>query len=113
VERTFIAQHGLAHVCGSVEDAGSARELADRIVPSGVPVYLHVDLDLLDPGAFDGLCCPEPGGWSPEALTAFCARVHQRCHVVGLGLMEHLPRPGADLAPLAGFLELARTLFPG
>ncbi|MCZ0970588.1 arginase family protein [Streptomyces albulus] len=30
-------------------------------------VYVHLDLDVLDPGHFAGLSCPEPAGLHPEA----------------------------------------------
>jgi len=77
-EQRCIEAEGLVHVGAAVREPAEARALADRLVPRSAPLYLHVDLDVLDPSYFAGLCCPEPGGWSPDALTAFCARAIER-----------------------------------
>jgi arginase len=108
-EQHCIEAEGLVHVGAAVREAAEARDLADRLVPRSAPLYLHVDLDILDPSDFPGLCCPEPHGWSPDALTAFCSRAIQRGSLVGMGVMEYLPRRGGELKPLAGFLDLLRA----
>jgi arginase len=52
------------------------------------PVYVHIDLDVLDPTAFGSVCYPEPDGIAPERLTELVARLDD---VVGVGITEHAP----------------------
>jgi arginase len=50
-------------------------------------VYLHVDLDVLDPGEFSGVDHPEPGGLTIDQLVAGI-RALAEFEVVGAGLTE-------------------------
>lgn len=58
---------------------------------SGKPVYLTVDLDVLDPSFFPGTGTPEPGGVAfiplMKALTDVCGRLH----IVGCDVNELCP----------------------
>lgn len=75
-------------------------------------VYVHVDLDVLDPAAFPAVGCPEPGGLSVaelvEAIRSFAA-----FEVVGAGITEcAVADPGA-LRPLLPVLEALGGLLTG
>jgi arginase len=54
-------------------------------------VYLHVDLDVLDPAEFDGLGFPEPFGVTLAALLETIAAVKATLPLVGAGLTEFAP----------------------
>ncbi|GAA3111035.1 hypothetical protein GCM10017687_24520 [Streptomyces echinatus] len=54
-------------------------------------VYIHLDLDVLDPEHFPSLSCPEPGGLHPEQLRAALRALAERFHLAGLGVTEHAP----------------------
>ena len=73
------------------------------------PVYLTIDIDVLDPAAAPGTGCPEPGGPTYAELQAF---VHGLAdlRVIGADLVEVLPAcdPG-DITALAA-AKLAREL---
>jgi arginase len=58
------------------------------------PVYVHVDLDVLDPTEFASICYPEPDGVSLQRLIDLVSRVDD---VVGAGITEHAPSDGADV----------------
>jgi arginase len=49
----------------------------------GAPVYVHLDLDVLDPSAFPALF-PAPGGLAPEKLYDLLEAVTEECELVGL-----------------------------
>jgi len=49
----------------------------------GAPVYLHIDLDVLDPESFPAQF-PAPGGLSPEKLFDVLETVAGDCEIVGL-----------------------------
>jgi arginase len=68
------------------------------------PVYLHVDLDVLEPTVFGSTCYPEPDGVRPERLIDLVSRVDD---IVGAAITEHAPA-GDDVD--AGEAEVIRAL---
>jgi arginase len=68
------------------------------------PVYLHVDLDVLEPTVFGSTCYPEPGGVRPERLIDLVSRVDD---IIGAAITEHAPA-GDDVD--AGEAEVIRAL---
>jgi len=72
-----------------------------RALLEGRPVYLTLDIDVLDPAAAPGVLCPEPGGPSFAELLAF---VHALAglEIVGADIVEVAP----DTDP-AGLTALA------
>ncbi|MGW4489117.1 arginase family protein [Amycolatopsis sp. NPDC004368] len=59
-------------------------------------VYLHVDLDVLDPASFDGANCPEPGGLTVSELVQAIEELSE-LDVIGAGITECV---GAELEVL-------------
>ena len=57
------------------------------------PVYVHVDLDVLDPGEFAATCYPEADGPSVQRVIDLIARVDT---IVGASITEHAPADDAD-----------------
>jgi arginase len=49
----------------------------------GAPVYVHLDLDVIDPGIFPAQF-PAPGGLAPEKLFDLLEAVTEDCELVGL-----------------------------
>jgi arginase len=68
------------------------------------PVYVHVDLDVLEPTAFGSTCYPEPDGVQPQRLIDLISRING---IVGAAITEHAP-PGDDVDP--GEAEVIRRL---
>ena len=58
---------------------------------SGCPVYLTIDLDVLDPSEFPGTGSPEAGGVGFTELLDAARAVIERCDVVGLDITELCP----------------------
>lgn len=54
-------------------------------------VYLHIDLDVLDPSAIDGIGYPEPFGIAPEKLTAAIRALRGRFELAGAAVTEFAP----------------------
>jgi arginase len=52
------------------------------------PVYLHVDLDVLEPTVFGSTCYPEPDGVQPQRLIDLISHVD---NIVGAAITEHAP----------------------
>ncbi|GAA4237382.1 arginase family enzyme/GNAT superfamily N-acetyltransferase [Streptosporangium album] len=75
-----------------VTGLGDLSALAD-----GAALYIHLDLDVLDPEFFGSVGTPEPGGLLPGELTDQIAALASRFEVVGLGVTEYEPaRPQDD-----------------
>ncbi|MEU0568140.1 arginase family protein [Nonomuraea sp. NPDC005983] len=73
------------------------------------PVYVHVDLDVLDPAAFGSICYPEPDGVAPQRLIELLSRLD---NVVGAAITEHAPSDGADNAAEAEVIRRLAAALP-
>jgi agmatinase len=73
------------------------------------PVYLSLDVDVLDPGAAPGVLCPEPGGPSVAELLAFVHSL-QPLHVVGVDVVEVAPDVDAAGITALAAAKLLREL---
>ncbi|MFQ5840446.1 MAG: agmatinase [Candidatus Methylomirabilales bacterium] len=67
---------------------GNANQV--RGLLEGRPVYVTLDLDLLDPAHAPGVSTPEPGGWTVRELLDFLA-VLRGLDVVAMDLVELCP----------------------
>lgn len=66
-------------------------DLAALTLARGTPVYLTIDLDVLDPGEFPGTGTPEAGGVSYGALANAVRDVFSRFNVVAFDNVELAP----------------------
>jgi arginase len=101
-ERDFIARSGLRHVT----DLTTAPDaVADAVADTGAEaVYVHIDLDVLDPGAFASLGFPEPGGVTPAQLLAAVRSVTGRVPLAGMGITEYAPARPKDQETLSALV---------
>lgn len=58
------------------------------------PVYLTIDLDVLDPGIMPATGTPEPGGLDWNTLLRYLRKLFQQYQVVGFDLVELAPIKG-------------------
>lgn len=56
------------------------------------PVYVHIDVDVLEPTEFGSLGYPEPDGVSPQRLIDLVVRLD---NVIGAAITEHMPSGNA------------------
>ncbi len=70
----------------------------------GTAVYIHIDLDVLDPEEFGSLSYPEAGGLSVAALRDAVRALTARFPLAGLGITEYAPRREEDQAVLASLV---------
>jgi arginase family enzyme len=69
------------------------REVVERTVAAvgGGPVFLTVDVDVLDPVFAPGTGTPEPGGMTSADLLWACRELARRLQLVGVDVVEVLP----------------------
>ena len=75
-----------------IDDLGT-RGIIDKIlerVGTEVPVYLSVDIDVIDPGLCPGTGTPEAGGWTSRELIRILRGI-ESLNVVGADIVEVAP----------------------
>jgi len=88
-----------------VRDRGIRAVVADALETVGAgPVFLTVDVDVLDPAFAPGTGTPEPGGMAPIDLLWACREVASALELVGADVVEVLPTAvaSADVTALVG-----------
>jgi arginase family enzyme len=106
VDPARVVMHGVRDLEGPERVALDTRGVHRITGPeplAGLPVYVHVDLDVLDPRAMPARF-PATGGMSARALRVFLTEVARTCRVVGAEVTSAAPGSGevaADaIAPL-------------
>jgi agmatinase len=89
-------------------------EVVERAVTSAGdgPVFLTVDVDVLDPAFAPGTGTPEPGGMTSADLLRACREVASRLDLVGMDVVEVLPTAvgSADVTALVADRIVRETL---
>jgi agmatinase len=82
-----------------------------RIVGGG-PVFLSVDVDVLDPAFAPGTGTPEPGGMTSVDLLWACRELASRLRLVGMDVVEVIPTAvgSADVTALVAERIVRETL---
>ena len=78
------------------EDPDWMSQVVERL--KNRPVYLSVDLDVLDPGIMPSVGTPEPGGMTWSDVTALTLEIARHARIVAFDAVELAPIP-ALLAP--------------
>ncbi|OIH84410.1 hypothetical protein BLJ79_13045 [Arthrobacter sp. UCD-GKA] len=92
-EQAFIAAHELPVINPEQlqNEPDLLEELLVRWLPDGAPLYVHLDLDVLDPMVWPAVAVPEPGGLAIATLVAVINRLRTRGTLVGVGITEYVP----------------------
>lgn len=89
-EASFISQEKIQTL--SVEDLANLDTITAAINATGASlVYLHVDLDVLDPGEVAGINDPVPFGVTAEVLIRAIKAVVQKYPIAGAGITSFAP----------------------
>ncbi len=82
----------VSHFMHDVRDRGIKPVIAEAIESVGPgPVFISVDVDVLDPAFAPGTGTPEPGGMTPVDLLWACREVAANVEVIGADVVEVLP----------------------
>ncbi|SNY29401.1 arginase family protein [Paractinoplanes atraurantiacus] len=73
-------------------------------------VYIHIDLDVLDPSSFSSVGSPAPGGVTPRQLAAAVRALTERFPLAGLGITEYEPTTPPDPADEEVLAHLIRAI---
>lgn len=86
--------------------------LAEAVSATGASrVYIHVDVDVLDPGQFGGVSSPAPFGATVAALSATIKALRERMPLAGATIAGFAPRSPVDAVDdLGSLLRLVGAL---
>lgn len=73
-------------------------------------VYIHIDLDVLDPTIFPSVACPTPNGIDFEKLNDILQHIKNNYNIVGLSLLEYSPQKGDSIDELKSIIDLGINL---
>lgn len=109
-ESAALGDSGLTHL--DVEALADPLALADAVAATGAgAVYVHVDLDVLDPAVIGGVALPVPFGLSLEQLLAALAALRSRVPLVGASIAGFAPAsPAAAIDDLGTILRVVGAL---
>lgn len=96
----------------TVNELADANALVEALVSTGASaVYIHVDLDVLDPAVLTGLALPVPFGLTLDQLTGAIAAVRQHLPLVGASIAGFAPSsPAAAVDDLGTILRVVGAL---
>lgn len=112
-EQAFIDAEGMT-VLGVEEFADPAAAIRAITATGATRIYVHVDLDVLDPSAIAGLSYPLPFGVEPDALVALVREVVATFPLAGASIAGFAPSsPDAAIDDLPTILRLVGALASG
>lgn len=112
-EQAFIDAEGMT-VLGVDEFADPGAAIRAIEATGATRVYVHVDLDVLDPSAIAGLSYPLPFGAEPDSLVALVREVVARFSLSGASIAGFAPAsPEAAIDDLPTILRLVGALASG
>ena len=93
-------------------DLDDPTALVDAVAASGATaLYVHVDLDVLDPAVISGVSLPVPFGLTLEQLVATVAALRERLPLVGASIAGFAPAaPAAAVDDLGTILRVVGAL---
>jgi arginase len=103
-ERDYIEQNSILNLPVGTPDIAAlmVAELAQRGVRH---VYIHFDLDMLDPGAFPYMHYPAADGFSVETAVAIVEALAASFDVAGMSITEYDSIDGKGLDTIAPLLD--------
>jgi arginase len=89
-EESYAAERGIRSV--TVAELADPVALADAVAATGASsVFIHIDLDVIDPAEFAGLLDPEPFGLPAAGLVAAIKALTERLPLAGATLASYAP----------------------
>ncbi|MDD3822718.1 MAG: arginase family protein [Sphaerochaetaceae bacterium] len=106
-ERLYIVEHSIPNVPMCHECVDMLNTVVKLTRRSNV--YLHLDLDVIDPADFDAVSCPSPNGFRFEDLLSSVAELGNAFPIVGCAVTEYQVKGEAHEHKLARLLKTIRT----
>jgi arginase len=103
-EAQFVTSAGISVT--TCDELAAPEVLVERIRSAGHDhVYVHLDLDVLDPSIFPDALMPTPGGITPAAVASAIRALNDAHDVVGLSVVEYCQRSAGGLPQIGQTLR--------
>ncbi|MBE9111496.1 arginase family protein [Nodosilinea sp. LEGE 07298] len=100
-EKNFIQQQELSVFSAESINNGDFNKLFSMLGKRGSDkLYIHLDLDVIEPDEFPHVACPTPGGIRIDKLRDLLVSLKSNFDVVGFSVLEFLPTEFKHLAVL-------------
>jgi len=112
-EKRFIRQQKLSVISAKTVNEGNIDSLILSLKEAGFnQVYIHLDLDVIEPIEFPHVACPTPNGIFIDRLKRLLKGLKSNFNIVGLSVLEFLPNhPKQDaILDLISFLNSTQLL---
>lgn len=98
-EQQYIDKNNITLV--SIKDMIGSSKLNGVVKEKGNKnIYIHLDLDVLDPDCFPSVMCPACNGLSVDNLTKTIKKLNENFNVVGFSIVEYKPNKGEYIEEL-------------
>jgi arginase len=108
-ERTLLEEAGV-HQMATVEQV---KKILPALAKTVASIYVHVDLDVLDPGVAKSNQWTPPSGISLETLLQAIQEVKNHARIAALGIASYDPEVDRDGRALAAAVSVAETVLSG
>jgi arginase len=100
-EKSFVEEEELSVFSAKKINSGDGDQLFSILDKTGCnKLYIHLDLDVIEPEEFPYVACPTPGGISIEKLRDLLAELRSNFDIVGVSVLEFLPAAFRNAAAL-------------
>lgn len=107
-ETDYINEHQISVVPPSKSYRDSIFKLLDE--KNTQNVYIHIDLDALDPKCFSSVLCPTEGGLLMDNLLDIVEGITAKHYVVGMGLLEYTHETKSEIELIKNLVEVGKRL---
>lgn len=106
-ERSFIRQRELSICSAKAINDGEHNQLFSTLKQASFnKLYIHLDLDVIEPEEFPHVACPTPDGIHMDRLKELLVGFRNNFDIVGFSVLEFLPSDPND----AGAMEVVKLL---
>ncbi|MGG6237788.1 arginase family protein [Nodosilinea sp. AN01ver1] len=111
-EKSVILEKGLSVFSAKDINLESFGKVFSALNEAGSDkIYIHLDLDVIDPEEWPHVACPTPGGIYVDKLKSFLNSLRKNFDVVGFSVLEFLPTgsnhsAALEIAPMLEGIEL-------
>lgn len=106
-ERQYIVDHAIpniptCHECSPMLDKVVGKKEHENL-------YIHLDVDVMDPEDFDAVACPSPGGFRFEDLIETIEELGTQYQIVGSAVTEYQPKGDDDREKMGTIVKALRA----
>ncbi|SEI39113.1 arginase [Dyadobacter koreensis] len=106
-ENTFISENSIPVFTDIIN---WKQQLLDKLLERNTKyLYIHLDLDVLDPDIFPAVKCPSPNGFNPKTVAKFIQQAINDYDVIGLSLTETIAETQQQLEPIEDILGVYKN----